>query len=432
MPNERGIVLPLTLIVMVAIGALTLGLLSLSAMEPQISRNLSDAAQARYAAEAGLESGYNTLVNAATWSTYLTSADASTGTLLASTAPIGTLGASRGTFTVRVRNDNQAGDPAITGESPIEATHSADANGVVILTSTGAVGNATKTLRAAVKRLIFPPGFFPGALNFPGNEAEVTFNGNSFEVDGRGWHTDGTLDGGCSNAYGISVSTALPAASPGANEGVVETALSGSQQDNVKGAKQNPALAGEGNNTVVGDANLTPAYIAAFINAAKNSADIVMESHQPSGLSYSNIGSTCAADPNGQTCWGTADTPKIVWIKGDPDPTSAFSALQLSGDTEGHGILIVEDGDLRISGNFLWHGAIIVTGQYVGVGFLGGGFQTVYGAVISNETSTDPGYKEGVVTGNAKIRYSCEALAEATSGKKLITLKNWKDLAPGE
>jgi len=56
----------------------------------------------------------------------------------------------------------------------------------------------------------------------------------------------------------------------------------------------------------------------------------------------------------------------------------------------------------------------------------------VYGAVISNETSSDPGYKEGVLTGNAKIRYSCDALAEAMNDRKLVSLTNWKDLAPGE
>lgn len=432
MLNDKGIMLPLTLIVMITIGALTLGLLSLSAMEPQISRNLSDATQARFAAEAGLEWGYNTLANNLNWSGYLSSANSATGTTLATNAAIGTLNASRGTFTVRVRNDNLAGDAVITGVTPLETTHSADSNGAVILTATGASGGASKTLRAAVKKILFPSGFFPGALNFPGNEAEVTFNSETFEVDGRGYHTDGTLDSGCSTVYGISVSTVLPSSNPGANESVVQNALSSTQKDNVKGKKQNSAQAAQGDNTIAADPVLTPAYITNFINKAKASAQVVMQSHQPSGLSLSDIGSTCTSDPNSSTCWGTASDPKVVWIKGDPDPTSMFSALQVSGNSEGHGILIVEDGDFRITGNFKWHGAIIVTGQWVGVGFLGGGTQTVYGAVISNETATDPGFKEGVLTGNAKIRYSCDALAEALNTPKLVTLTNWKDLAPGE
>jgi hypothetical protein len=118
----------------------------------------------------------------------------------------------------------------------------------------------------------------------------------------------------------------------------------------------------------------------------------------------------------------------VVYIKGDPDPSSQFSALQLAGTTQGYGVLIVEDGDLRISGNFGWNGPIIVTGQYVGIGFLGGGNQAVYGAVISNETAADPGFYEGVVTGNSTIRYSCQALALAKGARRLVTMSSWQEI----
>jgi Tfp pilus assembly protein PilX len=433
MLNQRGIVLPLTLIVMITIGALTIGLLSLSAMEPQISKNLSEAAQARFAAEAGLEWGYNQLAASTAWSSFLSAANTTNGAQVTAAAPIGTLGTANGTFTVRVRNDHKVGDTAMTGVTPLDATHSADGNGVLILTSTGGIGNSTKSVRGAVKRLQFPSGFFPGALNFPGNEAEVNFNSETFEVDGRGYHTDGTLDAGCTSVYGISVSTVLPTSNPGANENVVQTALSSSQKDNVKGKKQNTSLAGQGDNTIAQDPVLTPTYVANYINQAKASADLVMQSHQPSGLSYTDVGSSSnCSDWNSTLCWGTAAKPKVVWIKGDEDPTSMFAALQVFGTTTGYGILIVEDGDFRINGNFTWHGAIIVTGKWVGIGFMGGGTQTVYGTVISNETATDPGFKEGWLSGSAKIRYSCDALNAAQNNKKLVTLTNWKDLAPGE
>jgi hypothetical protein len=130
--------------------------------------------------------------------------------------------------------------------------------------------------------------------------------------------------------------------------------------------------------------------------------------------------------------WGTPTEPKIVYVKGEPDPSSMFNALRISGDSQGYGILIVEDGDLRISGNFLWNGPIIVTGQWVGVGFLGGGEQMVYGAIVSNELATDAGFYEGVVTGNAKLRYSCQALMQPALIRKLTSAGNWKELAPGE
>jgi hypothetical protein len=125
--------------------------------------------------------------------------------------------------------------------------------------------------------------------------------------------------------------------------------------------------------------------------------------------------------------------PKIVYVKGSPDPTSMFTALALSGSSTGYGVLIVEDGDFRISGNFAWNGAVIVTGQYVGLGFMGGGTQTVYGSVISNETRSDPGYMELWVGGNVQIRNSCEALtAVMDNNRKLISIASWKELAPGE
>lgn len=443
MLNQRGIALPLTLIVMVAITSLTLGLLSISAVEPRVSRNLTDAAQARFAAEAGLEWGYNQLVATTDWSGFLSAApeaDQTNGKPLTSLpSSIGTLPAAHGVFVVNVRNDSNNGDEALTGlPNKDPGGHLSDTNNTLILHSTGTVNGASRTLRAVIKKLVYPPGFFPGALSFPGVEAEVTFNGNAFEIDGRGRRTDGSLDSGCSSVYGISVSSVLPAPNPGANEDVVQSGLSSQQKDNVTGRHENydlddpSAPSTNGNNTIARNSVLTPEYIQNFIDQAKEVAHVTLESKQPSGLAFQNIGDSCDTNYHSNTCWGTKDKPKIVYIKGDPDPASMFNALQLSGNTVGHGILIVEDGDVRISGNFLWHGAIIVTGKWVGIGYMGGGNQVVYGAVISNETATDPGFKEGVVTGNAKIRYSCEALDNSLKIRELTSIVHWKELAPGE
>ena len=101
----------------------------------------------------------------------------------------------------------------------------------------------------------------------------------------------------------------------------------------------------------------------------------------------------------------------------------------MSGNTTGVGVLIVEDGDFRVSGNFRWEGPIIVTGAYVGVGFLGGGFQEVYGSVVVNETATDEaaGYREGVITGNAKIKYSAQGIDLARSSRRLVSMSGWRE-----
>lgn len=427
MLNQRGAALPIALIILTLLTSLTLALTSLSAFEPMMSGNLADTTQARYAAEAGIEWAFNTLGGANDWDPLLAGATVNGVTMVAN-QPLPSLPASRGTFTVLLRNDTLATDPQITGTTPKDDKVDVDDNNTVIITAFGQKGDAVKALQVTVRRPIPPP--FPGALSFPGLESEVKFDGNSFEISGHGYKMDGSSDASCQSEYGIAVSKVLPSNDPGANEQVVESALTSSQRDNIKGRKEDPAGVDYGNNTIEADDRLTPEAIKAFIDQAKQAADIVLESKQPDGLEFDSIGSTCATDPNSQTCWGTPDNPKIIYIKGEPDPTSAFAALQISGTTTGTGILIVEDGDLRISGNFNWNGPIIVTGNYVGVGFLGGGWQTVYGAVISNETSNDPGFKEGVATGNAKIRYSCEALALALNTKKLTTASNWREIAP--
>jgi hypothetical protein len=37
---------------------------------------------------------------------------------------------------------------------------------------------------------------------------------------------------------------------------------------------------------------------------------------------------------------------------------------------------------------------------------------------------------EGVVTGNATIRYSCEAIEKALGIRRLVTTRSWREVAP--
>jgi hypothetical protein len=179
-----------------------------------------------------------------------------------------------------------------------------------------------------------------------------------------------------------------------------------------------------GDNAIAPDTALTQALITGFVAEAKRNADVSLYSPSPSGLSYSSIGAeTCASNWSSQTCWGTADKPKIVYIEGAPDPTSAFSALQLGGNVVGHGILIVKDGDLLVTGNFTWYGLVIVTGNWVGLK----GTTNVYGGVISNETATDPLY-EGVFYGDAEVRYSCQGIALASAVRGLVSMSSWQEV----
>jgi Tfp pilus assembly protein PilX len=417
--NERGTVLPVTLMIVLLLTTLAVAVTSLGMSEPQIAHNLSDSARARAVAEAGLEAAYLQVVNAATFTALISSAPSGGEVALATNATLPGLTAAHGTYSVLVRNDYRNGDNLITGVAK-EASATADTNNRLILVATGTAGNATRTVQVMVKRTSLPPS--PAALSFPGNDANTYFSADDFEVNGNDTNVNGTA-GSCAAVYGIStVGTS--------NETVVQNSLSSAQKNNVKGKKQVTSGQAYGDNVIAPDATLTSAVVAAFVKDAKLAADVSLYSPSPSGLAYSSIGSSCSSNWASQTCWGTSDKPKIVYIKGDPDPTSAFSALNLSGTVTGHGILIIEDGDLKVTGNFTWHGLVIVTGQWVGLGLMGstsGTDQTVYGAVISNETSTDPLY-EGVVYADAKIRYSCEGLNRAKSSRRLVTMSSWQEV----
>src|SRR5262249_25016590 len=118
--NERGIALILALMVLLVLTGLVLSYLSVSALEPQISRNLSDSARARYLAEAGIERGFNVVTKAPNWNTLLVGATGGNPWVAVAGLTNATIGAatSGGTFSVIVRNDNGAAHTPITGLTP--------------------------------------------------------------------------------------------------------------------------------------------------------------------------------------------------------------------------------------------------------------------------------------------------------------------------
>jgi len=63
MCDQRGLALPLALISLLILTTLVLTVLNLGAVEPQISRNLSDTARARHLAEAGIEWAFDCIAN---------------------------------------------------------------------------------------------------------------------------------------------------------------------------------------------------------------------------------------------------------------------------------------------------------------------------------------------------------------------------------
>ncbi len=459
--DERGVALVMAMIMLVAMTGLMLAFLSVSAFEPQISQNLATTAQARFVADAGLEWGFDQLstipaaviaasggsvpqAQTAYWNQLLAMPGPTPYAQISGAAPMqipgpaGPMSAAFGTFVVQIRNDTNDSDRLITGYcqttvAPCPANQGRDpgaanndTNGIVIVSSTGTVRGVAKTVTAVVRRP-GPLAFnFNGAVSFPGTQADVGFSSDLFQISGNDWKmpaagvTPTAPDGVNPAVWGIAVSDAYPG-----NETTVETMLTAGQQDNVTGQRENLAQVGRGANTINTDPGMTSNAVHQFIHAM---------GQLPAGQNVIKMTSS-QANPtviNSQD-FGTATNPVLVHVKGAPDPTSLFTALTINGPVAGHGVLIVEDGDLEINGDFRWNGPVIVSGGYVGIGFMGGGQQQVYGAVISNEMATDEalGFREGLSTGSAKIRYSKEALDFAINGlfnrRSSMQMYNWRE-----
>jgi Tfp pilus assembly protein PilX len=423
--DERGVAVVVGLVALLALTALVLAFLAVSAYEPQIARNLVDGTKARYVAEAGIESAYDTLVTNTDWTGLLAGSTCAAGdgvVLGVANSALPGLTTASGTYTVRIRNDCQATDSNLTGVT--REANATDANDHVILTATGTFGTATRTISVVVSRtpnLVSPEapnGQLNAALSFPGFESDTRFTGNSFTVDGRNHDLNTALTAGQA-VLGVSVGPEdqfVPEGGPVMqHELSIQNSVSAIQKDNITGMNQaNSSQTTIGDNTIAAGA-LTSRAVTDFVNAVKGVADITVNSTPASPASFNNVGASCAGNYNATDCWGTSAQPKIVYVKGTVDPTSAFNALKVAGNSTGFGILIVEDGDFTINGNFHWEGPVIVTGGYVGVGIMGGGNQDVLGALISNETAANeaPGFFEGVIQGNAKVNYSRAAIDKA-------------------
>jgi hypothetical protein len=464
MRDQRGVALPLALISLLILTMLVLTVLNLGAVEPQISKNLSDTARARHMAEAGIEWAFDCLADQ-DLSTFLAGPDgvqnSSDDTLATSVAgqsiaarmdatfcpnspPPGTLpglGAGTGTFAVSIRNDSiaaaggYAGDQVLTGVAVDAGGKFTDSNGVVILTATGTYGTSTRRITAVVSRNTLVVN---AAASLPGMQADTYMQGvvANQTIDGRDWlQTDsngGTPSGTGPMRFGITTQPGIQANIGITYETNVENAFDTvAKQDTVQGKSQVNGTATSGYNTISADNTMTPTTVQNFLNKlAANPATRVIQSSMacplrltgtvanPNTPALSSTGnqSGCAGNPPiGTNLYlGTPTDPKLVYFRGELDTSSNFTGLNITGTVKGAGILVVEDGDLsittsgaglNISGrdvDFYWDGIVIVTGRYVGTGFRDGSNVEIRGAYVANETvsSEASGYFEFLTQAN--------------------------------
>ncbi len=454
--SERGVALPLAMILLVVLTMLTIAFMTLGAVEPQISANLSDGARARQLAESGIEWAMSTQFgnndfNGTTLLGGTMTSGGSCGTgvscrVLATGQTMPGLTSTQGTFTVTVRNDLNTinGDQARIGTTnTVDTSATLDSNGILILSSTGSFNGASRTITAVVQRGNLP---INAAVSLPGVQTDTFSNdppcAGCYSIDGRDWKIadTSTPTGTTATKYGISTYLGTETLTGLSYEANAEAGFNDSQkQGYVQGNNQtSPGTLTTGLNTIAPDSALNPSVMQAFLtNLAANpmtqflnstqACEFPAGSGQPQGLRMSSTATanqvtitnncTGASQINQTVNLGTATAPAMVYVKGEYDPTSNFTGVAVQGSQPitGYGILVMEEADLSFfqTGQFTWNGIVIVTGRNIGVGFRSGSNTEIRGALIANET--DPGEAGGYFeflnqAATLKIRYGKEAI----------------------
>jgi Tfp pilus assembly protein PilV len=490
MRDQRGVALPLALISLLILTMLVLTVLNLGAVEPTMSRNLSDTARARHLAEAGIEWAFDCMADQ-DLSQFLAgpdnvqnNADDQLATSVAgqniaaqmdntfcpnSPAPgaLPGLTAATGTFSVTIRNDSigagggYAGDQILTGVAVDGGGKFVDTNGIVIVTATGAFGTATRQITAVVSRNTLVVN---GAANLPGMQADTYMNGvwANQTIDGRDWVRADTNAGGPSGTgplrFGITTQPGIQTNLGITYEQNVENAFDTvPKQNTLQGKSQSTGALTTGLPTVAPDASLTPTTMLNFLNKlAANPATTLIQSSLACPLrlvgtvatantpTLATVGAGCPGNPPiGQTInLGSPADPKLVYFRGELDTSSNFTGLNLQGTIKGAGILVVEDGDMAINTagaglsiggrnvDFYWDGIVIITGRYVGTGFRATSNTEIRGAFISNEAIWNEanGYYEFLNQANSlAIRNSTQNINMALRAAYNQRIISWRE-----
>ncbi|HET7854645.1 MAG TPA: pilus assembly PilX N-terminal domain-containing protein [Candidatus Methylomirabilis sp.] len=394
--GEQGSVLVIALLFASILTIMGVSFLTIAGTDVSIVFNETNQSQAFYLGEAGIAEATRVLRDSNDW-------DIQLGAPQPFPCP-GMVPIADGGCTFRVEND--AADPG----GPAN-----DTNDLVVVRATGTFRNAAKEVDIGLTRLLLP--FPPGGLTSIGSSTNISFAGNSFDIDGNNWippSDDGIIPESQNNA--ACTGTAAPkfgiAVPDAATQLGVKNDLTGPQQDNVLGANPNPPWAPVSTLPSIGvDTTITQAELATLTNYLIPMANIT----------YSP-GTQISSPPPGTL--GTQADPKIVVVDATgysgSDPALTLSAAK------GAGILIVKNGSLKMSGNSQWVGIVIVIGNNVEVDMRGGGDKSIYGSVLLAENlNVATNQTEG--DGNVKVRFSCQGIdvANTAGGGRLRGATVW-------
>ncbi len=402
LPPRRGgggYVMVMALLILALLFVLGSSFMTLMVGESQMASSDRDLTLALNAAEAGVQQA---LQNA--------KASASITTLLqnpAMNAGSGTLQANV-TFMFTITND------------PAESGTTTDNNNMILITGTGRVRNATRIIEtvAYIPKL---PGL-PAAIYVPGAEGDSSFAGTSFVVDGNDTDPVSEARTGALTKLGV-----------GAGSAGVRDTIYNALSDAERNRPVFDGLAGDygGRPSLALDTTLTSDQVqqmADLYSTFATPANTVSLSAGGSlGVSGNHVytdGANGGPSASNTQAWGTRTSPNVYKFSGitmadyNANPAVTVPTLNISGNFEGAGILILDGVYLNVSGDFRWEGIIIVTGPKIGFSMGGGGHQKVFGSVLVNERAADRCRAaicdEMILLGNPTLYYSQTAIDNAS------------------
>ncbi len=380
--GEGGMVLFTAILVMVLFSLMGLTFLTLSYTENTIASNEATSAQAFGITEAGIEHARRELVTA-----NVNAILASNPPLISFTAGGQNVPFAGGTYSVTVANNTTA-----IGAIPADpGGPTNDTDDVLVLTSTGSLGNATSLIETVVRKpVVFPPGA----------RAAITTNGptktnGTLIIDGRDHDMNGNLVAD-TGTYGV-FSASSYTQSGNSKVGGTDTG-GGGPADHAPAKPGDPSVIEE---NYSGTMPTTPDEVMGY-----SAGDLMNMAQQhvndPANLTYPLSGVTYVELPCGGT-WSPANI-------------------------DGSGVLVVHNscggggtGDAVIKNlNMGTFKGLLIADDIVHI------HTTIIGAVVS--LTTGPSYGNVIGNGNGDVLYSRQALSNAMGGSQSYSILFWREV----
>ena len=408
--DQRGIALPLALILLTLLMSLTLAFLTMGATEPTIAANLKSGEMALAAAEAGIERAIwalsNPTVDTAGVNTKLNNLNAIPAAYSGGTLFTPLVGGT--TYSVAITIPPAAG--CLVGPVCLRADGYVVRNGVAVPAQPGDLLQADTAAHRVVRLQVTASGpgstvggpatpanvTLPGALTVAGT---VQQSGNSL-VDGS--HQANGVSNNCATKAGITIrdKTTLPNGTVITNTVVQQSsAVTDGQPD------QQTLTASQFNKYLFTDAQL-----AALKALAQSHGKYI----QPSSNTQFDLKDVPGSVSGDGTIWGPGIVDGLMFVDtvngqplGSPPDASKLASVKITGANNSGWLIVM--GSIRIDGNVTYNGLVY---SHNDLSYKGTGTGGIFGAILSaNAVDAVATVVDDDMSGNSKIYYDCNKVA---------------------